>query len=76
MAYLLVGSSRSRCSCDQRSSVNPRATGHYMNYAPEYHKSAEPCDQPWDYYVVTYASWPDGPQPYAEASVPFKADGV
>lgn len=75
MAYLLVGGTRSRCSCDHRSSVDPTATGHYENYAPDYHKSAEPCNQPWDYYVTTYGSLiSNEPVEYAEASVPFKAD--
>ncbi len=74
MAYLLVGGTRSRCSCDHRSSVDPTATGHYENYSPEYHGSADPCGLPWDYYVTTYASWPGGPIGYKDASVPFKAE--
>lgn len=77
MAYLLVGGTRSRCSCDHRSSVDPTATGHYENYSPEYHGSADPCGLPWDYYVTTYGRLVhDGHVRYERATVPFKEDVI
>lgn len=77
MPYLRIGSSRSHCSCDPRSSVDPTATGHYKNYAPEYHGSNEPCMQPWDYYVTTYGSLvADGTALFEEAQVPYKGAGL
>lgn len=77
MAYLRIGSSRSYCSCDPKSSVDPTATGHYENYAPEHHNSKPPCGLEWDYYVTTYGSLvSDEPLTFAGARVPFKVDGV
>lgn len=77
MAYLRIGSSRSYCSCDPKSSVDPTATGHYENYAPDYHGSSEPCGLPWDYYVTTYATLVgDDPGGYAEAQVPYHGAGL
>jgi hypothetical protein len=72
MAYLRIGRTRSYCSCDPNSSVDPDVTGHYENFAPEYHGSKEPCGEPWDYYVMTYT----GIGPYKNAAIPYNSQGV
>ena len=72
MAYLIIEGFKSRCSCDQHSSVDLTATGHYDNIAPDYWKSGEPCGEKWDYYVSSY--YP--PVECKQAVVPWNKDRI
>lgn len=70
MAYLIISSFSSSCSCDSRSSVNPTATGHYENIAPDYHNSGEPCGEEWEFYVSSYGV------EFKNAKVPWNRDRI